>query len=77
MEGSQRLFIQGISSQTVESNLVLREGRTDISDILRQLFSIKLSPILISRLTFPKIKWEIMKNYKILLKNGKKLIFLF
>ena len=46
--------IQGISSQTVESNLVMREGRTDISDILRHLFSRKFKPILISKLTFPK-----------------------
>ena len=28
------LYIQGVSSQTVESNLALREGWTNISDIL-------------------------------------------
>ena len=56
------LKLQGISSQTVESNLALREGRKDISDILWQFFSRKHKPILISRLTFIKKKWEIMKN---------------
>ena len=29
--------VEGVSSQTVESNLALREGRTDILDILRHL----------------------------------------
>ena len=33
-------IVQGISSQTLESNLAMREGRTNISDILRHLFSI-------------------------------------
>ena len=39
--------VQGISSQsqTVESNLAMREGRTDVSDILRHLFSRKLKRI--------------------------------
>ena len=54
--------LQGISSQTVKSNLVLRERRTDISDILWHLFSRKLKPILTSKLTFPTNKLEIMKN---------------
>ena len=34
---------QGILSQTVESNLALREEMRDISDILRHLFSEKLA----------------------------------
>ena len=54
--------LQGIPSQTGKSNLVLREGRQDISDILWQFFSRKHMPILISELTFIKKKWEIMKN---------------
>ena len=54
--------IQGIPSQTGKSNLALREGRKDISDILWQFFSRKNKPILISRLTFIRKKWEIMKN---------------
>ena len=49
-------LLQGISSQTVISNLAQREEKTDI---LR-----KFKPILISKLTAPKNKWEIMKNYK-------------
>ena len=49
-------FLHCISSQTVESNLALREGRTDISDIQRHLFSGKLKPILMSKFTFPKNK---------------------
>ena len=56
------LYVQGIRSQTVKSNLALREGRKDISDILWQFFSRKHKPILICRLTFIKKKWEIMKN---------------
>ena len=41
------IYIQGISSQTVDKNLALREERTDISDILRLLFSRKFWSILI------------------------------
>ena len=54
--------IQGIPLQTVKSNLALREGRKDISDILWHFFSRKHMPILISELVFIKKKWEIMKN---------------
>ena len=71
--------LQGISFQTVISNLALRERRTDISDILWHLFSRKLKPILISKLTFPTNKWEVMKNY-ILCKyviNWQKWIYFF
>ena len=45
------------------------EGRKDISGIF---FSRKHLAILIPKLTFIK-KWEIMKNYKQLLKNEKKI----
>ena len=51
------IFLQGVSSQTGKSNLVLREGRKDISDILWHFFSRKFRPILISRLVFRKKKW--------------------
>ena len=38
-------ILQGTSYQTVKSNLAMREGRTDISDMQRHLFSKKkLSP---------------------------------
>ena len=57
--------VQGISLQTVQSNLCLREGRKDISDILRCFFSRKHMHVLISKLIFMKKKWEIMKNHKI------------
>ena len=53
--------VQGIPSQTEESNLALREGRKDISDILWHFLSRKHKPILISELTF--IKKE-MGNYQ-------------
>ena len=46
--------IQGVSCQTVISNLALREEWTDISDILWHLYSRKLMKILISKLIFPK-----------------------
>ena len=58
------IFVQGVSSHTVISNLALREGRKDISDILGHFFSRKHIPILISKLAFIKKKWEIMKNTK-------------
>ena len=54
--------LQGISSQTVESNLALREGRTDISDILWHFFSRNHMPNLICNLTFYKKKE--MENYE-------------
>ena len=57
-----KTHIQGVSSHTVISNLALREGRKDISDILGHLFSRKHIPILISKLAFIKKKREIMKN---------------
>ena len=55
--------LQGIPSQTVKSNLALRDGRKDISDIPWHFFSRKHMPILISELVFIKKKWEIMKNH--------------
>ena len=61
--GSSGNYLQGISSHTVISNLYLRKGRTGISCIIWHLFSSKLLHILISKLTFPKKKWEVMKNY--------------
>ena len=44
LDEAKNILIQGISSQTVASNLALREGRTGISDILslRHLCSGKL-----------------------------------
>ena len=64
-------MLQGIPSQTGKSNLALREGRKDISDILWQFFSRKYWPILISELIFIKNKWEIMKNHKNYKRNDK------
>ena len=61
-------YLQGISSQTVRSNLAQREGKTNISNILWHLFSRKFKTILISKLTVPKNKWEVKKNYKKMLK---------
>ena len=55
-------IILGVRMQSVKSNLALREGRKDISDILWHFFSRKHKPILISELTFIKKKWEIIKN---------------
>ena len=55
--------IQGIPSETGKSNLAMREGRKDISDILWHFFSRKHMPILTSELVFIKNKWEIMKNH--------------
>ena len=60
-------YLQGISSQTVRSNLAQREGKTNISNILWHLFSRKFKPILISKLTFPK---KLKGNYEKLQKNG-------
>ena len=57
--------IQGVLSQSVQDESVLREGRKDISDILGHFFSRKHMHVLISKLTFMKKKWEIMKNHKI------------
>ena len=54
--------LHGISSQIGKSDLALREGRQDISDILWQFFSRKHMPILISKLIFIKKKWEILEN---------------
>ena len=53
--------IQGNPSQTGENDLVLREGRKDISDIQWQYFSRKLMPFLISELVFVK---KDMENYE-------------
>ena len=64
--------IQGVSSQTVISNLPrsLRDGRTDI--ISMHLFSRELKVHFdIRELTFPKRIGEIMKNYKKLLEMEK------
>ena len=54
--------IQGVLSQSVQDESVLREGRKDISDILEHFFSRKHMHVLISKLIFMKKKWEIMKN---------------
>ena len=65
----QTIKILGVSCLTYKSNLVQREGRTDISDILWHLFSRQLKPILISKFTFANRSKEIMKNREKLLKN--------
>ena len=57
--------LQGVLSQSVQDESVLREGRKDISDILEHFFSRKHMHVLISKLTFMKKKWEIRKNHKI------------
>ena len=67
-------YIQGVSSQTGKSNLVLREGRKDISDILWHFFSIKFRPILISQLVFIKKLGNYEKSHE-LIKNRENLEF--
>ena len=54
--------VQGVLSQSVQDESVLREGRKDISDILEHFFSRKHKHVLISKLIFMKKKWEITKN---------------
>ena len=66
-----RRHIQGISSQTVISNLAPREGKTDISNILWYLFSRMFKPIFIFKPTVPKNISKIMKNYMKMLKDEK------
>ena len=56
--------LQGIPSQTGKSNLALREGRKDISDIPWQFFSRKTLAHFYIWAFFIKTKWEIMKNHK-------------
>ena len=57
------LCVQGIPSQTGKSNVALREGWQDISDILWQFFSRKHMPIFKSKLIIIKKKWEILRNF--------------
>ena len=52
------VYIQSIPSQTRKSNLALREGRQDISDILLQFYFRKHMPILISKLIYIEKKWK-------------------
>ena len=58
----KKIHLQGVSCQNVISNLALREGRTDISEIQWHLFSRKLADILIHKLTIPKKNKKIRKN---------------